>query len=67
MKYLNKITSLSLFFILATVHVYSQEITVRDSKTLSALPSVYIYNKSKTNSIITNDKGQASLSNFSSD
>ena len=67
MKYLNKITSLSLFFILATVHVYSQEITVRDSKTLSALPSVYIYNKSKTKSIITNDKGQASLSNFASD
>ena len=67
MKYLNKIAALSLFFILMTEPVFSQEITVRDSKTAASLPNVYIYNESKTKSIITNDDGQASLSNFSSD
>ena len=67
MKYLNKITTLGLCFILALGNAFSQEITVRDSKTSSPLPNVYIYNESKTKSIITNDQGQASLSNFSSD
>ena len=67
MKYLNKIAALSVCFILTIGHVFSQEITVRDSKTSASLPSVYVYNKSKTKSIITNDQGQASLSNFSSD
>ena len=67
MKYLNKIAALSLFFILMIESVFSQEITVRDSKTAASLPNVYIYNESKTKSIITNDDGQASLSNFSSD
>ena len=67
MKYLNKIAALSLFFILMIEPVFSQEITVRDSKTAASLPNVYIYNESKTKSIITNDDGQASLSNFSSD
>ena len=67
MKYLNKITTLGLCFILALGNGFSQEITVRDSKTSSPLSNVYIYNESKTKSIITNDKGQASLSNFSSD
>jgi hemoglobin/transferrin/lactoferrin receptor protein len=67
MKYLNKITTLGLCFILALGNAFSQEITVRDSKTSSPLSNVYIYNESKTKSIITNDQGQASLSNFSSD
>jgi len=67
MKYLNKITTLGLCFILALGNGFSQEITVRDSKTSSPLSNVYIYNESKTKSIITNDQGQASLSNFSSD
>ena len=67
MKYLNKITTLSLFFILISGNVFSQEITARDSKTSVLLPNVYIYNEAKTKSIITNDEGQASLSNFSSD
>ena len=67
MKYLNKITTLGLCFILALGNAFSQEITVRDSKTSSPLSNVYIYNESKTKSIITNDQGQASLSTFSSD
>ena len=67
MKCLNKITTLSLFFILITGNIFSQEIRVRDSKTSVLLPNVYIYNEAKTKSIITNDQGQASLSNFSSD
>ena len=67
MKYLNKITTLSLFFILITGNIFSQEITVRDFKTSVVLPNVYIYNEAKTKSIITNDEGQASLSNFSAD
>ncbi len=67
MKYLNKITTLGLCFILALGNAFSQEITVRDSKTSSPLSNVYIYNESKTKSIITNDQGQASLSNFSLD
>ena len=67
MKYLNKIVNLALCFILSLAHGFSQEITVRDSKTSASLSNVYIYNKSKTKSIITNDEGQASLSNFSPD
>ncbi len=66
MKYLNKIAALSTFFILTIGHVFSQDITVRDSKTSASLPNVYIYNDSKTKSIITNDQGKASLSSFSS-
>ena len=43
MKYLNKITTLGLCFILALGNAFSQEITVRDSKTSSPLSNVYIY------------------------
>ncbi len=67
MKYLNKIVALSICFVFTIGHVFCQEITVRDSNTSSSLPNVYIYNKAKTKSIITNNEGQASLSNFSSD
>ena len=65
MKYLNKIFRLSCCFIVAIGYVFSQEITVRDSKTSVSLSNVYIYNEAKTKSIITDSEGRASLSNFS--
>ena len=65
MKYLNKIFRLLCCFIVAIGYVFSQEITVRDSKTSVSLSDVYIYNEAKTKSIITDSEGRASLSNFS--
>ena len=65
MRCLNKIFRLSFCFIVAIGYVFSQEITVRDSKTSVSLSNVYIYNEAKTKSIITDSEGRASLSNFS--
>ena len=65
MRYLNKIFRLSFCFIVAIGYVFSQEITVRDSKTSVSLSNVYIYNEAKTKSIITDSEGRALLSNFS--
>jgi len=65
MKCLNKIFRLSFCFIVAIGYVFSQEITVRDSKTSVSLSNVYIYNEAKTKSIITDREGRALLSNFS--
>ena len=65
MRYLNKIFRLSFCFIVSIGYVFSQEITVRDSKTSVSLSNVYIYNEAKTKSIITDSEGRALLSNFS--
>ncbi len=65
MRYLNKIFRLSFCFIVAIGYVFSQEITVRDSRTSVSLSNVYIYNEAKTKSIITDSEGRALLSNFS--
>ncbi|MFE8422995.1 TonB-dependent receptor [Tenacibaculum sp. ZH5_bin.1] len=55
---------ITVFFLLLTVTIFSQTITVIDSETGKPVEAVAVFNKNKTTSAISNELGKIDVSNF---
>ncbi len=62
-----KSISLLFIFIAISINIKSQIVKVKDKTTLQPIEGVLIYDKGQKNTLITNIKGEADISNFNKD